>query len=82
MEYTYTVTFTKLVNLRQEPKECLDHFTKKFMDLLNIFKGSGAPMDERNKVILFLNALETFSHPQNLRAMRQSTSARSGSVYP
>jgi len=28
------------------------------MDLLNICKGSGAPTDERNKVVFFLNALE------------------------
>ena len=78
----YEESANMLAELHSKPKESLDHFTKKFMDLLNIFKGSGAPMDERNKVILFLNALETFSHPQNLRAMRQSTSARSGSVYP
>jgi len=30
-EYTYSVTLTKLVSLRQEPKETLYHFTKKFI---------------------------------------------------
>jgi len=50
-EYTYSLTFTKLVlNLS---KMTLDHFTKTFVDLLNILKGAGAPINELNKVIFF-----------------------------
>jgi len=51
----YEESANMLAELHSKPKESLDHFTKKFMDLLNILKRSGAPMDESNKTILFFN---------------------------
>ena len=55
-EYAYSVT-CHIYNASQSKSraytETLDHFTKMFVDLLNIFKGAGSPTDERNKVIFF-----------------------------
>jgi len=76
-KFTYSVTFTKLVNLRQEPKESLDHFTKKIM-LLNILKRSGvtgAPVDERNKIIFFLNFLKPRSLNRKIEGLRDRVPA-------